>query len=199
MYQRRFPNEDVSNATMQQLRGREGARVRALYREHSQRTGVPWTKREYIPGDAFAAGDDVNRALSAANTCLYGLCHAVIAGLGASPGLGFVHTGGSTSFVNDIADLYKAEATIPLAFDLAAVGATEERDVRHAFRDRAKDGRLLHRIINDISDLLAPSTTADTDRNHLWDDAGGVVEGGRNYQLHHQTVTGPRVPSSDSE
>lgn len=32
MYQLRFPDEDVSGLTMQQLRGREGARVRQVYR-----------------------------------------------------------------------------------------------------------------------------------------------------------------------
>lgn len=36
------------------------------------------------------------------------------------PGLGFVHIGHSLSFVYDIADLYKAEITIPIAFRLAA-------------------------------------------------------------------------------
>ncbi|GHJ97888.1 hypothetical protein SNE510_74070 [Streptomyces sp. NE5-10] len=67
MYAKRFPGEDVSQLTMQQLCGGEGVRVRRLYAEHSQRTGVPWTRREYRPGDVFAAGDDINRLLSAAN------------------------------------------------------------------------------------------------------------------------------------
>lgn len=45
MYEMRFPDEDVSSATMQQLRGREGARVRRVYRHHSRRTGVAWHSR----------------------------------------------------------------------------------------------------------------------------------------------------------
>jgi CRISP-associated protein Cas1 len=92
MYERRFPGEDVTSLTMQQLRGREGARVRSLYREHSRRTGVSWHGRKYDAAD-FAAGDVVNQALSAANSALYGVVHAVIVGLGCAPGLGFVHTG----------------------------------------------------------------------------------------------------------
>ena len=40
MYQMRFENEDVSKLSMQQLRGREGARVRKIYRDNSKRTGV---------------------------------------------------------------------------------------------------------------------------------------------------------------
>lgn len=70
MYQMRFPEEDVSSLTMQQLRGREGSRIRKVYREQSQRTGVKWDKREYRPDD-FEDGSAINQALSAAHACLY--------------------------------------------------------------------------------------------------------------------------------
>lgn len=139
MYSMRFPGQDVSAATMQQLRGREGARVKRLYREAADEHGVPWKGRHYRPGDAFAAGDDVNRLLSAGHACLYGACHAAIVGLGASPALGFVHTGTATSFVLDVADLYKAEYTIPTAFQLVAEKRVDERDARLAFRDKVAD------------------------------------------------------------
>lgn len=207
MYGMRFPDEDISRMTMQQLRGREGVRVRRLYREHATRTGVTWDRRQYKPGEPFAAGDDVNRLLSAANSCLYGLCHAAIVGVGASPGLGFVHTGAALSFVLDIADLYKADYSIPLAFDLAARGHVEERDMRLAFRDKLVDGQLLHRVIRDVQLLLnAPPEAASDDRNELWDDHTGPVPGGVNWApkgksdhgadqpgVSHQVVSGPRV------
>ncbi|MCD0452838.1 type I-E CRISPR-associated endonuclease Cas1e [Actinocorallia sp. API 0066] len=183
MYGMRFPGEDVSTATMQQLRGREGARIRKLYREHAKRTSVPWNGREYRAGDAFAAGDDLNRLLSAANAALYGICHAVVVGIGASPGLGFVHTGSAISFVLDIADLYKAEFTIPLAFDLAAQGLTEERDARVGLRDRIAETRLLDRIVTDIKTLLEPEGVeySEADGNELWDERLGTVAGGVNW------------------
>lgn len=183
MYDMRFPGETTADLTMQQLRGREGARVRALYKQHSQRTGVPWKKREYRPGDAQAAGDDVNRVLSAANSALYGICHAVVTGLGASPALGFVHTGTALSFVLDIADLYKADYTIPLAFDLTAQGRCSERDARLALRDAVAETRLLPRIVSDIKDLLLAEgdTFTDHDVNRLWDGKEGDVAGGTNW------------------
>lgn len=62
MYQLRFPGEDVSGLTMQQLRGREGSRVRRAYREASRKTGVPWNGRMYEPDD-FSAGDGKSGAL----------------------------------------------------------------------------------------------------------------------------------------
>jgi CRISPR-associated protein Cas1 len=40
MYQMRFPDEDVSKLTMQQLRGKEGARVRKIYRDCAIKTGT---------------------------------------------------------------------------------------------------------------------------------------------------------------
>lgn len=183
MYAMRFPGEDVSSATMQQLRGREGTRIKRLYRSESERTGVPWTGRSYKVGRPEEQGDNVNKLLSAANSCLYGVCHAAIVGVGASPGLGFVHTGSAMSFVHDVADLYKAEFTIPLAFDLAAQGFTKESDVRTAFRQKLVDGTLLRRIISDVQDLLRGTEEVrdDVDQRLLWDEKDGAVVGGRNW------------------
>jgi CRISPR-associated protein Cas1 len=207
MYGMRFPDEDVATMTMQQLRGREGARVKRLYRDHAARTGVPWNGRIYKPGQPFEAGDDVNRLLSAGHSCLYAVCHVAIVGLGASPGLGFVHTGGAISFVLDIADLYKAEYTVPLAFDLAAAGRTSERDARIAFRDKVTDGRLMMRVVRDVKELLLGGHVDldDTDRNELWDDQDGSVPGGVNWAAEYADnltadgfigVTGPDIDPS---
>lgn len=204
MYAARFPNEDVSRSTMQQLRGREGARMKRLYSREAARTGISWTRRLYKPGEPFEAGDDVNRLLSAGHSCLYGICHAAIVGIGASPALGFVHTGGATSFVLDIADLYKADYTIPLAFDLARQGLLSERDIRVAFRDKVADGHLMARIVHDVKDLLLGEgrEVSDVDEHHLWDEELGSVAGGINWaegladgttEESFVGVTGPEV------
>lgn len=175
MYQMRFPDEDVSGLTMQQLRGREGARVRGIYREQSAKWNVPWNGRQYDPED-YASGDAVNQALSAGHACLYGLAHAVIAALGCSPGLGFVHVGHESSFVYDIADLYKAETTIPVAFEIAAqevddVGAA----VRRRMRDEMAKQHILERMTKDIQILLsAEEEPLEADVVRLWDENGTV-------------------------
>jgi len=207
MYAKRFPGEDVSTLTMQQLRGREGSRVKKIYRHHADRTKVPWNGRHYTPGQPFDTGDDVNRLLSAGHACLYAVCHAAIVGIGASPALGFVHTGRATSFVLDIADLYKAEYTIPLAFDLAAAGHADERKIRLAFRDRVADGKLMTRVVKDIKDLLLGAGTEHTDQdtNQLWDEKAGAVPGGINWagdyaddfdNSSYLGVTGPDIDES---
>ncbi|GID27492.1 type I-E CRISPR-associated endonuclease Cas1e [Paractinoplanes brasiliensis] len=186
MYAMRFPGEDTGNLSMQQLRGKEGARVRRIYRENAKRTGVTWNQREYDKAD-FAGGDPINQALSAAHTCLYGIVHAVIVTLGAAPGLGFIHTGHERAFVYDIADLYKAEITIPIAFDLVAEGSTDiSADTRRRVRDRVHDGALLERCVRDIRMLLLKPELGgpveeDEDAVRLWDDEGLEVAAGRNY------------------
>ncbi len=181
MYAMRFPGEDVSFLTMQQLRGREGARVRRLYREHAQDFGVEWKSRSYRPDD-FEAGDDLNMALSAATTCLYGLTHAVIVALGCSPGLGFVHTGHDRSFVFDVADLYKMEIAVPVAFGVIARGTDDlGGDVRRAMRDAFYESRLLARCTQDVHRLLGSDGETDSDFEcdvvELWDSRGRVAAG----------------------
>ena len=203
MYAMRFPNEETTGLTIKQMLGREGTRVRRLYKQHAERTGVTWNKRSYVAGDAHAAGDEVNRLLSAANAALYGVCHAVITGIGASPALGFVHTGSAISFVLDIADLYKADITIPAAFDLTAQGLTSERDARIAVRDAVVRTKLMPRVVNDLKTLLLPdSDTEDTERNELWAGGHDTVEGGRNwddwsiFDEFHLDLIGPNPEST---
>jgi CRISPR-associated protein Cas1 len=155
MYRHRFGDQGLSaDLDVFQLRGKEGARVRAAYAEASRTYGVSWHGRSYDRAN-WGSGDPVNRALSAANALLNGVCHTAIVSGGYSPALGFIHTGKQLSFVYDIADLYKVELTIPLAFQIVA--ESKERigpRVRAACRDAFKEHRLLHRILPDIDDLL---------------------------------------------
>lgn len=173
MYQMRFPGQDVSGLTMQQLRGKEGARVRDVYREQSVETQVTWTRRVYDPND-FEAGTPINQALTAAHQALYGLSYSVIVALGASPGLGFVHTGHDLAFVYDFADLYKAQTSIPVAFQVTAKhpdGQNISSITRHAMRDVFKDGKLLSQMVTDLKDLLGVTDVElEADMVHLWDD-----------------------------
>ena len=185
MYGMRFPGEDVSNYTMQQLRGREGARIRTLYRRLSKQYDVPWEGREYNPDD-FLDASPINQALSAAHACLYGVVHSVIVALGCSPALGFVHVGHERSFVYDIADLYKAEVTIPIAFEVASdppedIGAEARRCTRDAFLD----GKIMERCARYIRGLLLgdfeTEDEPDIDTMFLWDERRPAVAFGVSY------------------
>lgn len=185
MYQMRFPDEDVSKLTMQQLRGREGARVRKTYRKYSKEYGVEWTRREYDPNN-FSEGSVINQAISAANVALYGLVYSVIVALGMSPGLGFIHTGHDKSFVYDIADLYKSHITIPIAFQVASEFGPEDdigKITRHRVRDFFMDGKLTKRIVKDMQYLIdiEENDMIEIETISLWDDKDNLVEYGINY------------------
>jgi CRISPR-associated protein Cas1 len=173
MYEMRFPGEDVSGLTMQQLRGREGARVRRAYRDCADEYGVDWKGRSYKAAD-YEASDLLNQALSAATACLYGLVHAVVVSLGCSPGLGFVHVGHDRSFVFDVADLYKVELAVPVAFRIAATDSPDiGGDVRRAMRDAMHSAHLLERCARDVGRLLlgdgVDDSVVEADVVSLWD------------------------------
>lgn len=154
MYALRFPGEDVSRLTMSQLRGREGARMKRIYAAEAERTGVYWNRRSYDPND-FDSSDPINQALTAGSAALYGIAHAVIAALGFIPALGVVHTGTDRSFVYDVADLYKAEISIPAAFDaVAAQQGNLSVEVRRRIRDKVVSHRLMPRMVRDLKALF---------------------------------------------
>lgn len=154
MYRMRFLEEPPQKRSIEQLRGMEGARVRAVYRRLAEEHGIDWQGRNYDRSD-WSRQDPVNRALSAANACLYGVCHAAILIAGYSAALGFIHTGYPLAFVHDLADLYKMELAAPAAFRLAAESTHDlDRRVRHELRDGFRRVKLLERVIPGIETLL---------------------------------------------
>lgn len=192
MYHLRFAESLDARWSLRQIRGKEGARVRDAYAKASRETGVPWEGRAYRR-DAWGASDPVNRALSAANSCLYGICQAGILAVGLSPALGFIHTGKMLSFVYDIADLYKTRISIPIAFRETANGPEKlETRVRKACRDTFNEHKLLKQIITDVESVLnlkdktACAPEADYDRDAalpgaIWDSELGDLSGGKNF------------------
>lgn len=190
MYQMRFPDQNVSRLSMQVLRGKEGARVRSIYQQESKKNNVKWSRREYNP-DNFESGTPINQALTAAHQALYGLSYSVIVALGASPGLGFVHTGHDLSFVYDFADLYKAKFSIPIAFEMTAKYG-QEKDLaartRLAMRDAFRDGKLLSQMVSDLKEILdVDAEQSGADLFQLWDDKLGMQKMGVQY---HETTAG---------
>ncbi|MGI5397632.1 type I-E CRISPR-associated endonuclease Cas1e [Streptomyces sp. CA-251251] len=188
MYRMRFADTDMPDITsLEQLRGMEGHRMKTFYKILAQQHGIGRFRRNYHP-DQWHAQDPVNLALSAANTCLYGIVHAALLALGLSPALGFVHAGTQHAFVYDIADLYKTEITLPLAFALHQ-SDNPEQEARRRFREDLRLLRLLPRIIQDVQTLLTPGQKDEADRSerrdvdmvHLWDPKAGVLPAGTNY------------------
>jgi len=210
MYFMRFKEEIPSDITLQQLRGKEGARMRKIYKKFSEEYNVQWKGRNYNRKD-WKSSDPINRAISSANACLYGICHSAILIAGYSPAIGFIHTGKLRSFVFDIADLYKSEITIPIAFEVVHDKCENiSSEIRRRCRNRFKDMNLLKQVLPDINKILTVSlnynknqqtyflqdlqvnntfyieseTDFDNDGSNpafIWDEKG-VVAGGKNYE-----------------
>ena len=117
--------------------------------------GVDWRARNYDRKD-WDAADIPNRCLSSATSCLYGITEAAVLAAGYAPAVGFIHTGKPLSFVYDIADLFKFDTVVPLAFRIAAKSpAYPERDVRLGCRDLFRSSNILAKIIPTIEEVLA--------------------------------------------
>jgi CRISPR-associated protein Cas1 len=155
MYRRRFGEEPPQRRSVEQLRGIEGVRVRETYKALARKYGVQWRQRNYDV-KSWDDGDLPNRCLSAATACLYGVTEAAVLAAGYAPAVGFIHTGKPLSFVYDMADIYKFETVVPLAFAVAARKPQHaEREVRLKCRDTFRKSKLLERIIPDIEAILA--------------------------------------------
>ncbi|GAB6272951.1 MAG: type I-E CRISPR-associated endonuclease Cas1e [Smithella sp.] len=154
MYAIRFKEEPPERRSIEQLRGIEGVRVRKMYELLARQYGVTWKSRNYDYTE-WESGDVPNRCLSSATACLYGICEAAILAAGYAPAVGFIHTGKPQSFVYDIADVFKFETVVPVAFRIAARKPREpEREVRIACRDAFRQSKILARIIPTIEEIL---------------------------------------------
>lgn len=184
LYGMRFPEAVDPEVTIEQLRGKEGYRVRAAYKQIAEKYGLEWEGRSY-DRNKWQGADPANRALSSANACLYGICHAAILSMGFSPALGFIHTGKQLSFVYDLADLYKLDISVPVSFQEAAKGGDDiDRRVRLALRDRFRETRFIERVADDLMAIFGP----DEEDTEVFDDDPskpaalvGGAEGGVSY------------------
>ena len=162
MYDMRFGEPAPQRRSVDQLRGIEGARVKRLYQVLAQQHGVKWKRRQYDPED-WEAADLPNRCLSQATACLYGLAEAAILAAGYAPAVGFLHTGKPLSFVYDVADIYKFETVVPIAFRVAGQAQRGKQpaagdpvgEVRRGCRDSFRKTGVLHKLIPGIEEMLA--------------------------------------------
>jgi len=135
MYAIRF-GEIVRTRDIEVLRGQEGARIKRSYQLAAERHGVVWRGRNYDRENP-TAGDLPNQAINHAATAMRAAACVAVAAVGAIPQLGFVHEDSGQAFPLDIADLYRHDVVLDIAF-----GAVRESDksgdsIERATRRRA--------------------------------------------------------------
>jgi CRISPR-associated protein Cas1 len=155
MFARRFPDAELAAKSLKEMMGMEGHRVRSLYREKATQYQVGWKGRTYTPGK-FDLSDITNQVLTATNAALYGILCSAVHSMGYSPHIGFIHSGSPLPFVYDLADLYKENLCIDLAFSLTRnlAGHYNKHKVADAFRQRVIEMDLLSVLVEDIQDLI---------------------------------------------
>jgi CRISPR-associated protein Cas1 len=148
-----LPHRDIET-----LRGIEGARMRESYRLVAQRFGIDWDGRRYDRNNPNAA-DVPNQAINHAATFVEAAADIAVAAVGALPPLGFIHEDSSNAFTLDIADLWRVDLTLPLAFEAARDyldGKTDnlEREVRRRAARLFRQKRLIPNTIDRIKELF---------------------------------------------
>ena len=117
MYAMRL-GEVLPHTNLDVLRGIEGARMKESYRLAAVSAGIDWLGRRYDRADPMSA-DLPNQALNHAASAVEAAAAIAVAATATIPQLGFIHEDSGQSFVLDIADLYRAEITLPCAFRAA--------------------------------------------------------------------------------
>ncbi len=157
MYAIRFgqvlPHQDITV-----LRGMEGSRLKETYQILARQFGLFWHGRRYDRSEPESA-DLPNQAINHAATFVEAAADVAVAAVGALPPLGFIHEESSNAFTLDIADLYRSEVTLPLAFATAKRvqnnrSLTLERELRYEAARLFRKTKLIPKMIDRIKDLL---------------------------------------------
>lgn len=165
IYAIRF-GEVLPHRNISALRGMEGGRLKRLYEIIAQKYGVTWKGRRYDRQNPLAA-DLPNQAINHAATFVEAAADIAVAAVGALPPLGFIHEDSSNAFTLDIADLWRTEVTLPLAFSVAARVEKNpllklERELRFEAARWFRKHKLIPSMIERIKELL---TVDDSDRD----------------------------------
>jgi CRISPR-associated protein Cas1 len=157
--------EELDVRDLDALRGIEGVRVKESYRQAARQHGIRWRARRYDRSDPQAA-DRPNRALNHATSAVKAAALTAVAASGTLPQLGFIHEDSSLAFALDIADLYREEITLPIAFGAVreheeALSQSSDRPsqpLERVVRKRAvqtlRQKRLITQMIDRIQELF---------------------------------------------
>lgn len=155
MFGRRFGEKVAPDLDENTVRGMEGSRVKAVYARLSKEHGVAWQGRRTGASGDWSSTDPLNQAISIANGHLTQIATVAIVAAGMSPAIGILHSGFNRAYSCDIADLYKFEVSVPLAFRKHAAGMTDvRREVRHAIRDEITKLGLIDKMIRDAVEVI---------------------------------------------
>lgn len=146
--------ETLPESDIAVLRGIEGARMKITYRETARSFGIPWSGRLYDRGNPDLT-DLPNQAINHAAIAMDAAAMVAVAVTGSLPQLGFIHEDSGRAFCLDLADLFRDEITLPIAFGALrnfqkSPEVPLERQARRlanrVFREKSVVTRMIERI-----------------------------------------------------
>jgi CRISPR-associated protein Cas1 len=147
------------------LRGIEGRRVKEVYQQLADEYGVDWQGRDYDK-DNPEQDDTINQAINHAATAMYAAAGVAVAAVGVIPQLGFIHETSGRAFTLDIADLFRSDVTLPVAF--RATKRLQERglaDIESTTRRLAGETLRDDDVIPEMIDKIKAVLDVDDDRS----------------------------------
>jgi CRISPR-associated protein Cas1 len=155
-----LPHRDIAV-----LRGIEGSRAKEMYRLTAERLGIHWQGRHYDRANP-ASADAPNQAINHAASAVEAAAAIAVAATATIPQLGFIHEDSGSSFILDIADLFRDTVTVPCAFAAAAAwqkqpGNSLERMTRKMVGARLRRDQVIPTMIDRIKDLFSESSATD--------------------------------------
>jgi len=149
-----LPHDDIAT-----LRGIEGARMKESYTQIARQFGITWEGRRYDRQNPEMA-DAPNQAINHAVTAVEGAASIAVAATGTIPALGFIHEDSGMAWILDIADLYRTEVTLPVAFGAIKAHSREpgislERHVRRLAGKIFRERDLIATMIDRIKEVLS--------------------------------------------
>ena len=149
--------EVLPSQNIEVLRGIEGARVKEMYRLMAERHGIEWKGRRYDRANPDA-GDLPNQALNHAATAVRSAAVIAVTATATIPQLGFIHEDSGQAFALDIADLFRDDLTLTIAFGAAKEASegleTVDKIVRRRASRQFAEKKVIPGMIDRIKQVL---------------------------------------------
>ncbi len=154
MFLIRYKDFDVEKLNIKNMMGHEGIMVKNCYEELSDKYKTPWIKRSYNTGGQLD-NQDINFAISYANSLLYSVCFSVIISMGFLPSIGFIHNGSMRDFVLDISDIYKKEISLDASFEsISRCGKFNMEDIKQKMYRNFENKKILKVVSEDLQKIF---------------------------------------------
>jgi len=159
-----LPHRDLDT-----LRGIEGARVKTIYRLMAQKYGIDWEGRHYDRANPDATNLP-NQAINHAATAVQAAAAIAVQAVAAIPQLGFIHEDSGQAFVLDIADLFRDQVTLSIAFTAVKQAESSDQPIERLVRREAakvfRKADLIASMIDQIKQVLRMEEASGTGDGH---------------------------------